>query len=383
MFGTGFRDAFDLEPEIFPVSSQLALAAKEADQTSVKDALWKESRFGPLEQFVRDTLTGPASVQTKLNSPIRSALKLLESVAGTNEEHSRVLAEDETRLADYHEEIRAVFADIRDGYDGHLAEVDNVLLEMERRGVQFLDDNIRMSKLGLLRNRAQFKEEFARQVVHDHERRIETQMDEAVDYLLRKSLGAWNVTLSRFSEARTGPSPASDQFAYNRAEILESIMRRARQRISGYDLHGEARRILENARNAAALFLGTEAMAAGIGVVATLLIVGAGMDVTGGFLASGALAALGLIFLPRQRRRATAEFRERVDALRKDLRAALANQFEEELSDARERMDTLVGPLEEMVVKEKDRIAHSSAEHALLVTEIAEVESQIAALAEQ
>src|SRR5690606_18776356 len=156
-------------------------------------------------------------------------------------------------------------------------------------------------------------------------------------------------------QARKGPAAASGPraFLYNREEVFEDVMREARRTIDTYDLDEEARRLLENARSTAALFAGAQAAAVGLGALAAVLVAATAFDVTGGIVAAGALSVVGFVLLPRQRRRAIAEFRERVEALRAALKEALAAQFTEEADEALAEVRGLIRPLVGLVEDER------------------------------
>jgi len=102
------------------------------------------------------------------------------------------------------------------------------------------------------------------------------------------------------------------------------------------------------------MFVGAEGLAAGIGAIAAIVIATTAVDVTGGFIAAGALAFFGFFFLPRQKRKAVQEFRERIDHLRADLEKALRTQFDREIELALERVRSLVEPFVQFVHHEEE-----------------------------
>ena len=199
---------------------------------------------------------------------------------------------------------------------------------MERRGTQFLDDTIRVSRLSILKDRDRFKTAFADQVGSGADRRIEERAGEAVDELLRATLTLWNEAYARLAERqKDGNRLAGAALTYDRDAALRAALKEAKLQRERYDIDAEARRILEAARSTAALFAGTQAAAVGLGALTTVLLTVSAVDVTGGLLAAGALAAAGFWLLPRQRRKAKAEFRERVEELRTALRTGLSRQL--------------------------------------------------------
>ena len=100
------------------------------------------------------------------------------------------------------------------------------------------------------------------------------------------------------------------------------------------------------------MFMGAEAVAAGIGAVATVVFTATAVDVTGGFIAAGIVALVGLIFLPRQKRKAIAEFNDRTTALREDMRKALVQQLDEEVDSSLARVSDTVAPYVKFVNKD-------------------------------
>ena len=354
---SGFERLIGFEPKVFPVAAQQAFEAKTSGDTEA----WRASGFAALEAFLLDTLTGDERLAIKLTAPLDAADRLLDRLDTRLDERRAVLDTDASGLDTLREQIAEAEEALREGPARHLSEVDNLLLEMERRGVQFLDDTIRVSRLPLLRDRDKFKEEFNRQVVRDAERKIEEQMGAAVDGLLRQVLTLWNRAYAHVAEQarKVSPETAGGQraFLYNREEVFQDVMREARRTVDAYDLNEEARRLLENARSIATLFAGTQAAAVGLGAVAAVVIAATAFDVTGGILAAGVISVFGFVLLPRHRRRAIKEFTERVDALRTEMRTALDAQFSTEADEALTEVRTLVQPLTDLVESERAALA--------------------------
>lgn len=349
------------EPQLFPLSARKALLARldhlESPEAVHTDPRWQASRFAPFESFLTDTLSDADRLALKLTGPLDAAASLLTQAEDRLEERATVVHRDQKALDDLHGRFRETEAVLEEVTGRAVSEVDRELLEMERRGVRFLEDTIRVSRLGLLRNRDAFKEEFSRQVLRDAEHRIEERAGEAADALLRHVFDLWNTVYARLAELRgPGDAPPSDSFLYDREAVLRDVMREARRIIDTVDLDEEARRLLENARGAAALFAGAQAAAVGLGAIAAVVVAATAFDVTGGFVAAGALAALGFVILPRHRKRAVREFAERVEELRQDLRRALETEFEKEAEDAVRRVRTLIHPMETLVAEQEEAL---------------------------
>ncbi len=372
------------EPLIFPVAARLALAAREAnpapgggtDDAAVRaDPRWEASRFGPFERFLTETLTAGARLSLKLAGPLDAATALLADTRTRLDAATATLAADDARLADLHARLAGVRADLATQATAAVSDVDRELLEMEKRGTRFLDDTIRISRVNLLRDRNAFREEFARQVVRDSERRIETRLGEAADALLRRVYELWNEVYTRL--AAFGPADAATaQFVYGRDDVLRDVLREAKRTVDTYDLDEEARRLLENARSA--LTVGG-ATAAGLGAAAAILIAATAFDVTGGVIAVGAVATLGLVVLPAQRRRAVREFSARVEALRADLRDKLAAELDREAEAAVARVRRLVEPVETLVATARQTHDNAAADAGVLAADLSALRTDVEA----
>ena len=373
----GAPDGAEPEPTplVFPVAARLALAAKEADGDGFRsDPRWEASRFGPFERFLTETLTERDRLALKLRAPLDAARALLDGVRAHVEAQRAVLEGDEAELEALAARFDAVRQSLAETTGRAVADVDRELLEMERRGVRFLDDTVRVSRLNLLRDRNAFREEFARQVTRDAERNVETRLGEAADALLRQVFELWNETYARLADLRRSPAGTSGGFLYDREEVLRDVLREARRTIDQYDMGEEARRLLENARSALAV---GGATAAGIGVGAVVLIAATAFDVTGGVIAAGALATLGLVVLPAQRRRAVRDFSARVEALRADLRAGLERELADEADEAVARVRQLVAPVEGLAAAARTDLDAAAAEAERVAAEAAALRADV------
>ena len=372
-------------PLVFPVAARLALAAKldAADGGAGRregahraDPRWEASRFGPFERFLTETLTDDARLALKLAAPLDAARALVADARGRLDAQRAVLEADEAQLSG----LDARFGEVREALGEiagrAVADVDRELLELETRGVRFLDDAIRVSRVNLLRDRDAFKEEFARQVTRDAERNVETRLGNAADALLRRVFELWNETYARLADLRRDGDAGGAGFLYDRDEVLRDVLREARRTVDQYDMREEARRLLENARSA--LAVGGVA-AAGVGTLAVVLILATAFDVTGGVLAAGALATLGFVVLPVQRRRAVRDFSERVRALRADLEAGLRRELDGEADEAVARVRRLVEPVASVVAASRGSLDVALAEADRITTEAAALRADVEA----
>ncbi len=384
----GFRRLLGVDPRVFPVSARPALAAKLANPSRPSDdPRWAESGFGAFEAYLSETLTARERIALKLTAPLDAADVLLDAIDERLSGRRAVVEHDAEGLRALAGRFDAAAHSLEETISRATAEVDNELLEMERRGSRFLDDTIRLSRLPVLRDRDRFKEEFQRQVIGETDRRIEERTSETVDALLKHVYALWNDTYRHLAEQqRTAGSPGPDGdpggFLYNRDEVFRDVVREARRTIDAYDLREEARRLLENARAAATISAGAQAAGVVVGGLATAVAAATAataLDVTGGFVAAGALAVLGLVLLPRHRRQAIEQFSERVERMRTEMARALRALLEAEAAEAVGRVRRLVEPLETHVAEQREALTAAAAEFTSVQDEAGAIRKEVRA----
>lgn len=272
------------------------------------------------------------------------------------------LAADRSRLADIESQTGLFETDMRRGFEARLAQIDNILLEMQQRGDDFFDQTIRFARIAdLLRTRATGAA-FQSDVVADVPLRIDAHVTELIDWLVAQDLRQWTAVadhLARGADARTerivGHDPERQgTLAYDRHHLVESLRRSSRIAVDGYDERAEAARMAEAAR-AAVVDTGLAGVGVGIGVAIAAAAHVVWLDVTG--IVAGVLAAVfGLFILPSRRSRAKAELRTRLDRLRRDLVAGLSEAFDREMLRNARRIDDTVAPFARFVRAETERI---------------------------
>ena len=87
-------------------------------------------------------------------------------------------------------------------FEGRMASVDNVLLEMERRGHDFFDDTMRIGRVMDLLNRSRVQEGFERQVVADAPQQIEKRVNELIDWMVDQDFRQWQRITRHLAERR-------------------------------------------------------------------------------------------------------------------------------------------------------------------------------------
>ena len=367
-------------PEIFPVSARLALRAKEG-----QPALWPESRFEALEQYVHQRLDERERVRLKLANP----LGVGRALAGRYLEvvHGRLdLLQEDVKLLDDVERQHAVYRDDMDRqFSMRMTGIENALLQLEQRGHAFFDEMLRVGRVFDLLNKARVQEGFQKEVVADAPDDIERQVSDLIDWMVGTNLRQWQQVTVHLAERRQQyrdrivGDPEVATFHLERARLIESVGREAQRVVDSFDRQREAAALAEGARNSVAAAAAMGAGALGLGTIVTAAATTAAADVTGIVLA-GVIATLGLFVIPARRRKAKEELRAKVTRLRETLSRALADQFTTEMARSSERLQEGIAPYSRFVRAEHESLTSLRETLNALRDALVALQSRVAAL---
>jgi small GTP-binding protein len=350
------RRLLDFDPEIFPVSAKLALRAKTGDPT-----VWAASRFEALESYIRSSLDQPARVRLKLLNPIGVGAAVVDRYQSVASDRMALLKDDFTTLDGVERQLGVYQQDLARDLDFRMADMDRILLEMERRGHAYFDETMRIGRVMDLLNRSRIQQGFEQQVIADAPMQIERKVGELVDWLIDADLREWQAVTSHLDERQrqhrdriVGAEPAAG-FHADRARLIDSVGREARRVVDSYDRANEARHLADGARNAVATAAAMGAGALGLGTIVAVAATTVAADITGIVMAS-VVVAIGFFILPAKRRRGQEEMRRKVTDLRERLSQALRSQFATEISRSGDRIRESIAPYSRFVRAERDKL---------------------------
>ena len=366
-------------PEIFPVSSRLALRAKSGDPS-----VWEASRFEALERYITATLDAPGRVHLKLLNPLGVGASLTERHASFVRERLGLLKDDFTTLEEVDRQLTAYQEDLLRNFDFRMSDIDRILLEMERRGQDYFDETMRIGRVMDLLNRSRVQQGFEQQVVADTPQEIERKVGELVDWLVGADLKQWQAVTSHLSERRRQyrgrivgeDDSGSARFHYDRTRLIEAVGREAQKVVDSYDRRREAQELADGARNAVAAAAAVGASALGLGTIVSVAATTAAADVTGIVLAS-VLAAIGFFILPAKRQQAKEEMRTKIAAVRARLSTALREQLRKEIERSVERIRESIAPYSRFIRSEGEKLQAVDQELREIGASIAGLRSRI------
>lgn len=381
---TNARQLLHLSPDIFPVSSRMALRAKlAADSTNelVADPAWDESRFGELEQYILATLDAEERIRLKLESPLGVSALLIDQYSSIIADRKEVLKGDFETLDVIEEQLEAYQVDMRRDFKYQSSRVDNVLYEMAERGDRFFDETLRLGRVFDLLNSEKIRADFERQVVGDTSQEIERHVSALIDWMVEKDYRMWNDVIGFLDRRATEHSErmvgqVSSEFEFNRQNMLNTVGRDAQRVVDTYDREEESRKLAQDMQRAIMQTAAVEVGALGLGALLVALLQTSMLDITG-ILGASAIAAMGLYVLPYRRSRIKLELRERINDLRSQLDAALTRQFEKELGDSVQRIREAVAPYTRFVRVEREKLERLESELDDARTEVTKLHTMI------
>jgi small GTP-binding protein len=379
------RRLLGVSPEIFPVSARAALRAKTGEPQ-----LWASSGFEALERYIKSTLDQGTRTQLKLMNPLGVGAALIERYTAATRERAAALQADVTLLDDVEGQLAFFEQDMAREFEGRMALVDNVLLEMERRGHDFFDDTMRIGRVMDLLNRSRVQEGFERQVVADAPQQIERRVNELIDWLVDADFRQWQRITSHLADRRRAfrerivgqqqQDEESRPFHDERRRMVETVGRAAQTVVDTYDRRREASLLADGARNAVAAAAAAGAGALGLGTLITIAASTAAADVTGILLAS-VVAALGFFVIPARRNKAKAEMRAKIADVRARLSSALRAQFQEEIGRSTARMREGIGPYSRFVRAEGEKLQEIDTRLVALRADLDRIRQRVDAMA--
>jgi small GTP-binding protein len=366
------------EPDIFFVSAKLALRAKRGDPS-----VWAASGFEALETYIASTLNASGRAQLKLLNPLGVGIAVAGRHRASLRDRQTLLKDDVATLEQVESQLGLYQRDMERDFELRMADVENVLLEMERRGNLFFDDTMRIGRVMDLLNRSRVQEAFERQVVADAPQQIERKVNELIDWMIDADLRHWQGVTAHLAKRRQQyagqliDNPDTERFHFDRRRMIDSVGREAQRVVDGYDRQKEASELADGARNAVATAAAVGAGAVGLGAIVTVAASTAAADVTGLVMAS-VLAAIGFFVIPAKRKKGKDEMRQKIAEVRQRLGDALRAQFKKEIVRATERIRTSIGPYSRFVRAEGEKLESAGKELEAVSSDLASLRGRIA-----
>ena len=355
-------------PRILPVSARDALAAR-ADGSA--DG-WRASGFDEVDTYLVRTLNQEERIRLKLLNPLNVGLRLAARYKDVAFERLKLLTQDIETIQSIDRQLALAHDEMVRDVEPRLARLDVLLGDMERRGLRFFEETIRIGRIRSLMDSEGVRRAFERDVIGETAAQIDAETGRVIDWIVERNLKAWQDVsgyidrrqIARHREGMVGVVGTS--FTYNRQALLDSIGRVTREVVGSYDRDAEAQAIANDVQGTFATTALAQVGALGLGTLVVTLLTGAVADVTGLLLAT-TLAVSGFYLIPRRRRQAQREFSARIDELRRRLREGLTRQVHLEIGQSADRINEAIAPYRRFVQSTQQEL--TDARGALVATE--------------
>ncbi|HZQ05123.1 MAG TPA: dynamin family protein [Anaerolineae bacterium] len=317
-----------------------------------------------LNQYIRSWLDQSARLKVKFSTPLGVAEQMLKRSEANLKQEQDQLAQDIETAEHVEHEVESYEKEIRGELEPRIAEVDNLLYRLEARGVDFFDQNIRLTKITDLARGDKFRAMFEQQVLTGVPQEIDNRTRAVVDWLVEKDLREWQNVLTYLQRRKISSDELVGQvtttFDMRRQALLTAATEAAQNVVASYDAEKESREIGAHVENAVAQTALAEAGAVGLGTLVTVAVTSAAFDVTG-ILLAGVIAVLGLFIIPYKRQQAKDRFKEKIQDLRTRLGNVLRAQFNAEADRTITRIKEGVAPYVRYIRGEKERLVATDA----------------------
>lgn len=367
-------------PEIFPISARLALRAKLGEP-----GYWIRSKFEPLEKYIQETLDQKSRIQLKLLNPLGVSKHLVHRYLDITKNRLDLLSDDFAMIEDVNTQLNMYQSDMMRDFRYRIADLENILYEIELRGDEYFDEVFRIARFLDLISKKRIQQEFSSRVVADVPQRIEKKVNELIDWLVKANLYQWQAVHEHLGERRKQyqsriiGDDTIGTFQYDREQLMDAVGKESLRVINSYDKDIEAQAIADSAQEAVAASAVLEVGAIGLGALVTTLATTAVADATGILLAS-VVAAIGLFVIPTRRRQVKKELREKTTELRAKLTRTLRTHFEKEIERGVEEIQNAIAPYTRFVRAERAKLDETKDQLTAIQNSMLSLENRINSL---
>ena len=343
-------------PQVFGVSAFQAVKARVEGGNETPDA----GGLQALELYLRQVLDQSERVRLKLENPVGVAERVMTRAESAVDTRLDLIADDITTLGDIERQLGIYEDDVQREFKLRLADIDTVLHGLELRGIDFFDERLRLNRLPSLFDKEMLQSEFEKVVVGEAPAEIEQKVEALIDWLVASDLNQWQAVVNHVNRRQSVHADrvvggVGTRFDYDRAALLGTLGRASKESLESYDRALEATEMAASVQKAVTGTALAEAGALGLGATVALMASSTAVDVTG-LAAAGLLAVVGLFILPIRRRRAKADLREKIGALRSKIMSGLTRQFDAEAAKSLGRIREAIGPYDRFVRAEKAQL---------------------------
>jgi len=310
--------------------------------------------FKALRADLESRLNEKERTRLKLENPLNIAASLLDGELERVKLAREVLKEDFTLLEGLEGETKLHTEDMSAELAGQLARLDAHLEAFGERAKDYIEDRMRLQKIGSLLRGKELEQGFEREAVADLPQRLEQTLSGAVDRLLERNLRFWEDTQGRLRQRQDIKLPET-RFQMDRQNLMQNIVTKADVQLSSLTHEDFAQRFVADAQGALVTSGLTAVGGIGLGALTVALVSTTALDITG-ITAGITLTALGALVLPARRRAAVQKVRSSIEDTRKTLHALISREYALEQERFTARLNDTMAPWTRFIRLERDKL---------------------------
>lgn len=243
---TQLKTLFGFTPQVFPVSSKLALRSKLKLQNLQKDCKmseteklnffkndldWNKSRFAHLESFLLSSLNSKERQILKLQNPIGLTEHFVKKYLQQAQIRSKIVKQDFVVLKKIEQDIADFRKECNEDYNYHESRIDSLLLALMQRGSLFFDENLVFTNAWELTKPESFRQKFRDTVIKNTSKEIETFILDMIDWLVGKQSKEWSRIVDYVKNYKMSNQNLNNQmdsisseYPYERSEFIQKFV---------------------------------------------------------------------------------------------------------------------------------------------------------------
>jgi small GTP-binding protein len=346
-----------LSPVIFTISAKNSLV-------NLKKG-FKDDSLAKIENYIHRTLDQKERIRIKLNNPLHILENLTNKYEEINLANINLIQEDSNLLDDIQGQISLFREDSLRRFNFRYADIDNAILEFEKRGQSFFEETFRIGRILDLLNKERIQREYKDAVVKDLSIQIDNKVDDLIEWLVNENYKQWQIVNSKINKRmaifknRILSDSHSQDIQIERKKIISTVKRGAQRVVEKYNRDAEAQQIAEDAQMAVAASAAIEVGALGLGTLVTVLATTASADLTG-ILLAGVTATLGFFIIPAKKKQAKKLFREKVNSIRDQLSISLKEEITHQIDLVIDNIHATIAPYERFIRTEHQKLMKNS-----------------------
>lgn len=377
---TNAAEILGYEPEVFLVSAKLAQKAVSSADMEESQELRQESGIANLENYISQTLDDKTRLGLKLRNPIGVAANLHKTASDAIELQIADILADTALTGELENMVTSYERSMKEETPPRLADIENIMINFENRGVEFFDRTMKLSNIFNLANTEKIKVLFQEEVQGDVSEDIDAKVHGMINWMVDKDLNTWyqvaGALEKRQAQSQRDLPVAKTPQSARRDELIENVSQTIKQIVNRYDRKKEAEQLGDYVQESVAqtALFGIGALSVGAMVV-TILTTKA-LDITG-IVTAGALAIFGMFVIPYKRKQVKEEFKTKMAELRESLRETLSKTFNQEAETAVNRLTENISPYVDFVNNEQSRLEASRQTLAEMQNELNSLDTEI------